>query len=200
MEIKTDDHESYAVIRLTRLYGEPRALFGSSVRHRNVIEIKLAPAYVTRSECGRDIIASKEKPYISFWMSEQQLIRAMMSIGSDGTPITIKSFNLFDLSRQFKEPQFIDSKRQIDEDFRAIMQDIRKDIDEIKSRIMSSIGSCLTKGKSTELDSQLTAMYSKIYDTLPFVKEQFTEQVQRTINECEEDILDLKRREKNGQG
>lgn len=87
-------HPSFANIYIGRsLCSGKQTLFGSSIKHSDVITLKISPASLGRN-LHEDHVYQESVPYIEIDMSQAQFAQAITSLNQgEGTPVTLRRLN-----------------------------------------------------------------------------------------------------------
>lgn len=194
-ESRTETHPSYGVITITNVtHGaglgstakwKGKALFGSSILHDTTVNLAIHKATLQR-DVHHDWIHPEDAPLIEVEMSSTQFAEAITSIGNaSGTPITIVNLN----GQQIPDPPFTNKRIQIDSEFEEYLNSIGS-----KTNLYyTKIGRILAKpnlGKKDrdEIRTELTQLQQAITSNLPFIKEQFSEQMDATVQEAKSEF------------
>lgn len=180
-----DKHESYGMLQFSRTSGGAKALFGSSIQHKDTIVMTLREGEVLR-ELNKDYyFGSKE--IVEVEMSYSQFAEAItaMNIGT-GVPVTI---NYIQGKGRLEDCPFVDKKQQYENEFAEHLEDIKKEasdtINEVKKIFdKKSIG----KGDKEEILKKLQRLESQIGGNTEFIYKQFNEQMNKTVTEAKGEI------------
>ena len=183
---QTIKHESYGMISLSRWQqSSETVLFGSSIKHRNTISITIREAKHTR-DLNNDWY-SADKELIEIEMSQSQFAEWITTpnVGF-GVPCTIRRVNQirredppFESKAATCRDEFEREMRKAAEGDTLYMQDAL-DILENKTSI--------SKGDRETIKKAMKYLRAKITSTLPFIHEQFHEQMDKTITEAKAEI------------
>lgn len=180
-----DKHESYGMLQFSRVSGGAKALFGSSIQHKDTITMTLREGEVSRHLNNDYYFGSKE--IVQVEMSYSQFAEAItaMNIGT-GVPVTIKYIQG---KGKMEDCPFIDKKQQYEEEFAEHLEDIKKEasdtIIEVKEIFeKKSIG----KGDKEEILKKLQRLESQIGGNTEFIYKQFNEQMDKTVTEAKGEI------------
>jgi len=181
------EHESFAVLQISRITGNIENLFGSSIQHQHFIELKIHPAYISR-DLNQDWIYPMNLPYITIQMSNSQFAEAItsMNMGS-GTPVTLKSLLGKDGYKEVKNPPQVNKRMQIDSEFEKGMQRLSTKLKGHLPKI-DEIITKLPKKYQQEIKTRIHSLFVEIESNIPFVKRQFTEQMDKTTLEAKGEI------------
>lgn len=180
-----DKHESYGMLQFSRVSGGIKALFGSSIQHKDTIVMTLREGEVSRHLNNDYYFGSKE--IVQVEMSYSQFAEAItaMNIGT-GVPVTIKYIQG---KGKMEDCPFVDKKQQYEEEFAEHLEDIKKEasntISEVKEIFeKKSIG----KGDKEEILKKLQRLESQIGGNTEFIYKQFNEQMDKTVTEAKGEI------------
>lgn len=183
-------HPSFGVINISRgVCTEKMNLFGSSIQQHTFLKIDISKAVLVR-QIGRDWITSDHGvPIISVYLSPSQFADAITSLNQgEGTPCTI---NFVD-GHEVKEP-ILESKRvQFDNEFEDKMKEVSSATNEFYTKIEAILAKPSIGKHDRELIlKQLDQLKMQIESNVPFIKRQFTEQMDETVVEAKNEILNF---------
>jgi hypothetical protein len=175
---------AFGMISISRGHASGRMpLFGSSIKQRNFIQITITMAILHR-DLNYDSYFPQET-IVNLYLSPSQFADAITSFNTGGVPCTLEWYN----GQHIPDPPFENRRIQFDDEFAKHMEETisenNKYIVEIQ-KILSkpSIG----KKDREEIEKQLDMMRAQISSTLPFIKRQFTEQMDQTVNEAKQEF------------
>ncbi len=187
MENEYKKHPSYATLKISRSFCSGRqTLFGSSIKHSDVITLKISPASISRN-LNNDHIYSENSPYIEINMSEAQFAQAITSFNmGEGTPVTLKQFN----GEYIEQCPFQDKRMQFDNEFSEDMRKLVKELKEISKEAEDILENkkTLSKGDREKILSALEKVQTELGSNLPFVFSQFNKQMEKTVTEAKAEI------------
>ena len=179
-------HPSYGTLAFSRRTGGARALFGSSIEHRDIIAMTLYHANITRDLhndhiYGNDIIAEVE-------MSYSQFAEAITSMNmGTGVPVTIcrteKDGRIPPCDFVSKREQFVNEFKEKRKKATEDSQQIIKDISELFSQKKT-----LTKADKDAILNKLHHLNMDIGCNMDFIADQFNEQMDKTVMEAKGEI------------
>ena len=187
-EEKKIEHESFAVLQISRVSGEIKNLFGSSIQHQHFIELNIAPAYISR-DLHRDWVGSHNTPYITIQMSNSQFAEAITSMNmGTGTPVTLKSMVTKDGYKKMEEPPQEDKRKEFDNEFEDDMKELYMELSTMKDKILTSLNGKVSKKVYVEVSNYIGKIEQEIRSNIPFIKKQFTEQMDKTTLEAKGEV------------
>ena len=129
MNIK--NHESYGMIGLSRGHiSGGVSLFGSSIKHSEVITLKISKGEVNRSY-NRDSFSSRAE-IIEIDLSQSQFSELITSFNrGDGTPCTLKTVN----GKRMEEPPFVSKVQQSQIEFQNRMSNLEVRMENLVSNV-----------------------------------------------------------------
>jgi hypothetical protein len=178
------EHESYGMLRIARVTGGERNLFGSSISHSSTIKIEISKAEEKRHL--NQFWYHSKKNIIEIEMSPTQFTEAITNMNTSGVPVTIK---------------YVDGKRiegpPYEKIFDKFNTEIKDDISKVFSntcKLMKSVETKLkrkgniSKAERLEIAGLLYKIEQDIRLNLPFINKQFCRQVSKTITEAKGSI------------
>lgn len=173
----TFEHPSFGTISFVSAQGGDNTLFGSSIKHNNVIIMEICHAEYNRS-VSQDWIFSK-KPIVRAYMSYTQFAEAMTGMGSGSeAPITLI---YTEQDGVIDTPDWVDKRKQFEEDFARITGDIFKHMDD-------TIAKAKEKKMPKWIIEELGVAKSWLKGNLPFLNKQFEKQMDDTVKEAKGEI------------
>lgn len=184
---KTDEHESYGILNISRVSrGGATNLFGSSIRHNRTIALRIGPATKSRS-LNSDYYSQKGVPYIEVEMSNAQFAEAITSLNCGvGTPVTVRYVNGDKMADCPEEDKRLVFEKEFREDMEKLTERIRE-LGEDAKRILSA-SKAPTKKEKSQILKELEMIEQDIEKNLPFVQKQFNEQMDKTVLEAKGDV------------
>lgn len=180
-----DQHESYGMLELSRHRRPATALYGSSIKHENTIRLRVAPAQTYRKH-NTDYVYAAVSPmdaYVDVEMSYAQFAEAITSLNMGaGVPVTVRYAN----GRKMAPCPFVSKDEQFRSEFEADLAGLAETADRAVSFAESLLSGKkpLNKSEKEELLSMLRAMSQDVRSNIPFVRECFTEQMDKTLTEA----------------
>jgi len=173
------EHPSFGVIEIGRWQSSGDcALFGSSIAHHNGIRISIKTAYLHRS-LNRDSIGG-DKLICEFNMSPTQFADAITNLNiGGGTPITLE--HVIGDKEQRPDPPYQSKVKQFNDEF-------EQDIKEFGKRFDSVIQLAKDTNAQKRLVKEIELLKGHFTNNIPFVNEQFSEQMDNTIKEAKGEV------------
>ena len=180
-------HPSYANLYIGRSQcSGKRALYGSSVKHSDIITLKISPSYIGRS-LHNDHYYVDTQSYIEIEMSQAQFAQAITSLNmGDGTPVTLRRLN----GQFIAECPFEDKRMQFDtefsDDMNATVQKFDNDIEEIESILAQKRS--ITKADKERILAAVHHIQRVLGSDIPFLFSQFNKQMEKTVTEAKAEV------------
>jgi hypothetical protein len=180
------EHESYGVIGFTRSQSNMnKSLFGSSIKHHNTIVMRISSATLDRN-LNNDYVHSG-KNIVEIEMSETQFAQAITMFNrGDGTPVTIRKIG----DNNMEACPFVSKVDQFNAEFQHNMKELEHDIKlsmQKATEILTS-GKAPTKGERELILKTINSLMQQISSNIPFVAQQFNEQMDKTVTEAKKEI------------
>lgn len=175
---------SFGMLNITRgVCNKPMNLFGNSIKQHSYIEIRISKAEMYRN-LNRDDIFEKET-IISINMSPSQFADAITSLNSGGTPCTIA----FVEGHEVKPPVLESQRVMFDKEFEDKMAQVASDISPFYEAIQKILSKPnIGKHDRENILKEIDMLKMQIEKNIPFMKEQFTEQMNQTVNEAKAEV------------
>ena len=179
MDREIKKHPSYAMIDIGRTTGRCDDLFGTSIEHNSTIRLRIKRADHQR-HLNHDWYHSYEN-LIEVEMSALQWAEAITNMNGSGTPCTLRYYN-----KDVIVGEKIDNKRvQIDKEFDDRVKSINKDVNKLINEATTILNSKTIKASDrNQLTNLLNRISQDLNQNIPFIKEQFTEQMDKTVSEA----------------
>lgn len=179
-------HPSYGMLRFSRTTGSDVNLFGSSIRHRDTIRLRISKGSVTRM-LNTDYFSS-EGDIIDVEMSYSQFAEAItsMNVGM-GVPVTIRWM----LGKGDIEPcPFDDKRQQFEREFKSNLSKANESTEQLISELETLFKEkkSLTKADKECILNKLTVIQRNISGNNDFLYRQFNEQMDKTTLEAKSEI------------
>lgn len=176
------EHESYAVIGISRVQGSPpgHALFDSPFRHQHWIDIVVIRASKAR-HLHEDYIHGGEE-LIRVSMSEVQFANLITSanIGT-GVPCTISRFD----GKSMKQPPADTTRETYSKEIKVELAEIKKDADELEKLVAMSSPKAAEKARMRDLAGKIQRAFS---DDLAFFQRQFEKKMEKAVSSARAEI------------
>lgn len=178
-------HPSYGMLGFSHVCGSQMELFGSSIKHDNVIALELKHADCIRElhenrHHGNKTIARVEMSYSQF----AELISSF-DIG-DGIPVTIRYTEKDGIA---ENPSFIGEREKFQEEFSDLLTEINKEIhDSINSATEILSKKSINKSDREELMNKLKKIEMQMSSNAKFIYKQFNRQMEKTVTEAKGEV------------
>ena len=180
-------HPSFANLYIGRSQCSGRkALFGSSIKHYDVITMRISPAFVDR-DLNMDRYFSETKPYIEIEMSQAQFAQAITSLNMGaGVPVTLRRLN----DEYIESCPFVDKREQFSDEFRKDMTKLSQKISEITNDVEELIENkrTFTKADKERILSAFQSVKRQLASDYPYMYSMFNEQMDKTVTEAKAEI------------
>lgn len=180
-----ETHESYGMLSFSRVSGGDSTLFGSSIQHRETIQLTIGEAEIKRSLNNDWYYRKNEQIVIE--MSHSQFSEAItsMNMGS-GVPVTIKRW----AGKRMAEPPFVNKRIQFEKEFEQKMRDLeqslRTNTAEAEDLLLNK--KTISKADREKILGDLRRIQTEIAANIPFITSQYNEQLDKTTNEAKGEI------------
>lgn len=183
-EMKRIAHPSFATVALNRVSSTGTTLFDSPLRHQHFIKLSISKAHKVRN-LNQDWIHADEE-LIEVHMSEVQFANFITSSGiGGGVPCTLSRFDGKGVPECPSEHARETYENEVKEDFKELTQtlkDLNKLIDEIADKPRLNVED------KAKLREAARVAYGKVSDSLPFLHQQFTEAMDKTVSHAKAEV------------
>lgn len=181
-----DEHESYGMMGFSRAQTTGAALFGSSIRHQNIIIMRLHRAAMNRGlnrdwPNGTELVAEVTMSSTQF----ADLITTM-NMG-DGVPVTI-SYVRNDEKPHKDKPPYVSKIDQFKEEVAVDLEGLKNTADSIVAMAEGFIEKPGGKRARREFKEAIERLRGAVLHHIPFVEKQFIEQMDKTVQEAKGEI------------
>jgi hypothetical protein len=160
-------------------------LFGSSVKSKTFISLDIHRAKLNRN-LNQDTIYTDGIPLISVNLSLTQFAELMTSPNSQGVPCTIDFFE----GCKIPEPILENKRIQFDDEFKENLEKVTSSTNKFYTKIKEILEtSSVSKRDKAELIKQIDMIRQELNSNIPFIKTQFTEQMNQTVLEAKNEII-----------
>lgn len=184
-----ETHESYGIMRFSRVHGGKTTLFGTSLRQDNKIQCTLSTGAVKR-DLHTDWYTDEEELF-EVEMSQSQFAELITSLNMGvGVPVTIRHIREEGKIHTCEEPPFIAKGEQHQREFSESMQDAFRETQELIEQVekLFTEKKNLTKADRQEVINALSCIQNEIGSNLDFAVQQFREQMDHTVAEAKAEI------------
>lgn len=180
-EVVWESHPSYGMIGISRVTGSDNSLFGSSIKHGTVIRIRIRPAHYKRDLCN-DRHYSKEKSIVEVDLSPTQFAEFITSMNmGEGVPCTIRQLN----GQSGPAPKFQSKREQFVDEFKEHTDRVEDKLDDLLGFAQTlKDKASVSKADRQQLLNMINQVRQDIRADLPFVADQFNEQMEKTVHEA----------------
>lgn len=177
------DHESYGMLSFSRVSGNVN-LFGSSIKHHNLIEMQVRKGSVAR-DLSKNWYYGRED-IVSVFMSYTQFVEAITNMNTEGVPVTIRS-----IAGKSMEPCPFESVREkLSNEFQESIDVLLKSAATAAKKAEEVLRrpGAISKAERNEIASELFRVEQQIRSNIKFVMDQFNEQTEKSITEAKGEI------------
>lgn len=184
-DFEKKEHPAYAVIRFNRCHVHPRALFGSSIKHSDLISLEIDHAEIDRG-LHRDWVHPTSQ-ILRAVMSYSQFAEAITSFGcGEGIPITLE--RLFP-GGGIEQPEFEGKVEQFEQEFSDQLKKNAETAKNAKSQISDILDKkSIGKGDRETIMKLMDQVIAQFTSNTSFVYDQFNKQMDKTIAEAKGEI------------
>lgn len=183
---EVEKHPAYATIRFSKLYGgKDIPLFGSNIKHANIIRMELRHAEEIRVLNGDKIYGSK--PIITVDMSYSQFAEAISSFDLfEGVPCTLR---YTEKDGCIEPPQFKSKTEIFENEFSEHLQSFEDDGEELMSKIEDILNKkSIGKADKDELVKMVSKYITNVTDNSEFIYERFNESMDKTVTQAKNEV------------
>ena len=169
-------HPSYGMISFSRGQGSGTTLFGSSITHRNTIRVAISHA--ERHMSGGSEHIFDRKVIVEALMSPTQFADAITGMNATGSPVTLQRT---EKDGRIEHPEFVNKREGFEKAFTERVKGINQ-------RMEETIEKAKDKKAPHWLVHDLEVTKGWFESNIPYLAEQFSEQMDRTVTEAKGEI------------
>lgn len=182
---ESENHPSYGCVCLSRVTSsQGMSLFGSSIKHSNVIRLRVNRASLRRNY--HEDRHSSEGSIVEVDFSPAQFAEMITSAGiGEGVPCTIRRLN----NESIPEPRFDSKREQFANEFKGHTDEVALKFNGLIAE-MAEMAEKSTVGKKErqEFLKKLRMLKQDVECNTPFIAEQFNEQMDKTVHEAKVEV------------
>ena len=193
-----ETHESYGVMEISRVQHGPSPLFCSSIQHEHTIMLRISAAGLWREHHTDRALPSHALTdrYIEVEMSYTQFAEAITSLNMGaGTPVTVRYAN----GRHMEPCPYVSKDEQFRAEFESKLAGMEPSIDDAIARTEELFGSKkqLNKADKDELLSVLYRLSREVKANIPYMRDAFADQMDKTLTEAKSNFEGFVQRRMN---
>jgi hypothetical protein len=184
-EVHVKNHPSFGLVSFSRLGGGNNTLFGSSIKHSQTIVLRIKRATHDR-DLNHDRYFGGEE-LVEIELSQNQFAELITSFNmGDGIPCTIKHVK----RERMPEPPYISKVQIIQQEFESKLHNFGIDLKKIISNSKDILTNkpTISKGDRDLIIDSIDRLVMEIQSNIPFIADQFKEQMDKTITEAKAEI------------
>lgn len=179
-------HPSYGLLKFSRTHGGNGNLFGSSIQHHEKIELTITPGSVER-DLNNDSYMTEGRPIITVAMSPTQFAEAITSMNQGlGTPCTILSRD----GERMPDCDFTNKRQEFENEMQEHMDTLQEKLSKLTEQAEDILINKKSVGKADReaILRGIASLRQEIQANVPFVLEQFNEQMDKTVTEAKMEV------------
>lgn len=183
---KKETHESYGILGFARATsGTAVPLFGSSIKHRDTIIMRVSDAALFR-ELNNDHIMPGGR-IIEVEMSQSQFAEAITSMNhGSGVPVTLRYVKG---REEIPSCPYVDKRQEFEKEFADCQSESKQYYAEFEEYVQSLLEKkSLGKTDKENLLKELSVLKGRLFSNQEFVYKQFNEQMDKTVKEAKGEI------------
>lgn len=178
-------HDSFGKLSFSRCScGSAIPLFGSSIKHRDIIMMRVHGARISR-ELNTDYFFD-DNLILELEMSQTQFADAITNMNSTGVPVTLR---YTDGKGKIEDCPYIDKRQQFEKEFSECQSENKeqyKEFEEFMKEMCDKKN--IGKGDREEILKRINILGGKLFSNEVFVYKQFNEQMDKTTSEAKGEI------------
>lgn len=181
------EDKSYGMLDISRcqIGGNGKKLFGSDVRHNNVISLSIKQGYYDRG-LNNDWFYGNEE-LIRIDLSPVQFAEAITNLNTNGVPCTIVRYNGESINTV---PELDNKKEVFRQEFNSDIKGIVDIIGTLTSEIDSIINNkkTMTKADKESIQNGLNKINMQLKSNIPFLVKCFDEQIEKSVSHSKSEV------------
>lgn len=184
-EQKNITHPSFATIALNRVSSNGTTLFDSPLKHQHFIKLSISKAHKVR-HLNQDWVHADEE-LIEVHMSEVQFANFITATGiGGGVPCTLNRFDGKGIPECPAEHSRETYENEVKEDLKELSQTL-KNLNKLVEEIADKPR--LNSEDKAKLREAARDAYMKVSDSMPFLHQQFTEAMDKTVSQAKAEVI-----------
>jgi ElaB/YqjD/DUF883 family membrane-anchored ribosome-binding protein len=177
--------DSFGILTVSRTISSgEHHFFGSAIAVNNFITLRLHTAKRMRSLSNDHFMPLDELFQVSMTHAQWADFVASFNIGA-GTPCTIE--RRVDVSQYIQHEADVNIRYAIVQDFEKKMRRIARLMDDLKDSKLTASGT-ISMAERKEIQSRIDTLIQQVRNNLPFLAEQFNEQMDRVVTEAKREF------------
>lgn len=185
MENVTEEHESFGVVQINRVTSsKAQSLFGSKIRHNNLVSLSIKHATRERSLSNEWVYAGEE--IVEVVMSAAQFAEAITSLNhGTGVPVTINHLH----NKGMAECPDVPVREEFEEDFKAGVKEAFNDIEMLVGMAQELQDKKTINKADRKVFSEVAERIQRVLTSnVPFVQAQFHEMLDQAVTEAKAEV------------
>lgn len=181
------EHESYGMIALNRVTGNPGRMFGSHIRDHHTFVRLVVKRGVRVHSLSRDWYRGTGRPLIELDLSAAQFadLLTTMNVG-DGVPCTVR---FADGTMKAHPPDEELESEKVRTNFRKKAEEVSEKLREARSRIDAILSKkSVTQADRRAVSALLDRFVQEVGSNMPFVLESFEESADKVVSHAKAEI------------
>ena len=178
-------HESYGVLGFARCQTTPKSLYGSSIKHSNIIRLELKTSECERSLNKNYYFGRKRLFVVDMSMSQYAELISSMNCG-DGIPVTIREIN----GKMIDDCPYVNETKEHYDDFKKDYKKLNAKALELIENLTERFKSSKPMGKK-EKEEVLSTLLQFRYDldeNNSFRDEQFRKHMEKVTADAKAEV------------
>lgn len=181
------EDRTYGMIDISRgqIGGVGKRLFGSDVKHNNVISLVVRRGYYDRGISNDWYYGNEE--LIRIDLSPVQFAEAITNMNTNGVPCTIVRYN----GETMGEVPNLDNKKEVfRKEFNNSIKNTTKDINDLISNVEELISSkkAINKSDKEHILNVLNSISRELNSNIPFMTKCFDEQIEKSVSHSKAEV------------
>ncbi len=185
---RTDDerdrHVSYGMISLTRQScgGRGATLFGSKIKHGNLISLKISHAERSRNKYCEHHFPKKQ--IIEILLSPAQFTSMLTQMNTSGSPCTLRWLN----GEAIEMPPYHDTIDELKDDLTTKYRELAARVDKLKATIDESLQGTVEKADKKAIKEAVFFIYQDVSSNLGYLRKCQYEKLETAVSEAKAEV------------
>jgi len=187
------EHPSYALVSFSRVSGTPKNMFGTDVKHGEIIMMEISEGEYTRSETSQKDHYYNKKLLMRIEMSSMQFAELITTLNVGcGTPATFVyriDHSNSDGSHTVPDPPQINARERTNRELKEELAVVQEHITELQAEARAILEQKTLKAADRKrLSWLLDKISQELQSNLPYVHKCFGEAVDRTVHDAKAEL------------
>jgi hypothetical protein len=178
-----DKHQSYAMVSISRQsWGNGATLFGSKIKHNNILSLKISHAERNRNKYYEHYFSKKQ--IIEVLMSPAQFTSMLTMMNTSGSPCTLSWLN----GESIEPPPDHDTIDELKDDLAEKYNELANTVRALKADIDGLLKGTVKKADKDAIKSAVHQIYNDVSSNILYLRKCQHEKLETTVAEAKAEV------------